>query len=226
MGSWRARLVSVLAVGLGCSAPPPPAPSPTPSPPPAPAPAVTAPAPTPEPEPEPAAPVDKPASLIAITKGTRVLLFGDSMVTSGLGVTLKEHVVARGGTLVSISKPSSTTASWRKGHELDDLIAKVKPDVVIVVLASNELFIPNPQARIGDVKTIVSRIGTRPCVWIGPPPWRPDKGMLGVVRDNAAPCRWFESAELTLERQSDGIHPTLRGGRVWGEAVWRAAFAE
>lgn len=219
------RIACVVA-GVGCA----PAKAPSAAPPavpPAPAASAPTPAPTPAEEPEPEAPVvEKPSSLIPITKGTRVLLFGDSMVTSGLGVTLKEHVVARGGTLVSISKPSSTTASWRKGHDLDDLIAKVKPDVVIVVLASNELFIPNPQARIGDVKTIVSRIGTRPCVWIGPPPWRPDKGMLGVVRDNAAPCRWFESAELTLERQSDGIHPTLRGGRVWGEAVWRAAFAE
>ena len=75
-------------------------------------------------------------------------------------------------------------------------------------------------------RAIVARVGARPCVWIGPPPWLPEKGILGVVKDNAAPCRFFESSPLTLERQPDGIHPTARGGKAWADAVWQATFLD
>jgi hypothetical protein len=163
---------------------------------------------------------------IAIHKGTRVLMVGDSMVTSGLGVYLQEHVVARGGKLTLISKGSSTTATWNQGRELLDYITRLAPDVVIVALASNELFVPNPSARTADIRGIVKRIGSRPCVWIGPSPWLPEKGILGVVRENAAPCRYFDSTALDIERQADRIHPTMRGGKTWAEAVWQTSFSD
>lgn len=177
----------------------------------------------PEAPPVEVAPVRSP---IAIGKGTRVLIFGDSMVTSGLGVYLEERVVAQGGKFFHVSKPSSTTLSWKEGHALQDLVRRTRPDVVIVALASNELFVPNPRARRGDVRAIVQRIGARPCVWIGPAPWLPEKGIIGVVRESAAPCRFFDSSGLTLERGPDHIHPTLPGGRTWGKAVWDEVFAE
>jgi hypothetical protein len=162
---------------------------------------------------------------IVIQKGTRVLMFGDSMVTSGLGVYLEERVRALGGTWSHISKPSSTTVSWADGHDLQELVTRARPDVVIIALVSNELFVPNPRARIYAIREIIKRVGARPCLWVGPPSWRPDKGIVAVVRETSSPCRFFDSAQLPLERQSDGIHPTLHGGRVWGEAVWQDAFA-
>jgi len=195
---------------------------------PAPLPAPTAPA---EAAVEP--PVEAPAAVapaspprFTITRGTRVLVFGDSMVTSGLGVYLQERVVARGGKLVLVSKGSSTTATWSEGRELDKLLALTHPDIVLVVLASNELFVPNPRARDYAVRSIVQRIGSRPCLWIGPAPWLPEKGIIGVVRDASAPCRFYDSTSLTLERQADRIHPTLQGGKAWAEAVWQDAFAD
>ena len=148
------------------------------------------------------------------------------MVTSGLGVYLQERVVARGGKWFSISKGSSTTATWSDGGELSELITRLRPDIVLVVLASNELFVPNPEARRYAVRAIVSRIGSRPCLWIGPAPWLPEKGILGVVRSASSPCRFYDSSSLTLERQADRIHPTLLGGKAWADAVWQDAFAE
>jgi hypothetical protein len=171
----------------------------------------------------PAAPPRPPP--IAIQKGTRVLMFGDSMVTSGLGVYLEERVRALGGTWSHFSKPSSTTVSWADGRDLQELVARARPDVVVIALVSNELFVPNPRARIYAIREIIKRVGARPCLWIGPPSWRPDKGIVAVVRETASSCRFFDSAQLPLERQSDGIHPTLHGGRAWGEAVWQDAFA-
>jgi lysophospholipase L1-like esterase len=180
----------------------------------------------PAPEPEPAAPEPPARSPIVIHKGTRVLMFGDSMVTSGLGATLEEHVLRQGGKFFRISKPSSTTLTWTEGRLLQDLVRSTRPDVVIVVLASNELFVPNPRARTQDVRTIIARIGARPCVWIGPNPWRPEKGIIGVVRESSTPCRFFDSSDLALERGPDGIHPTMRGGKTWANAVWQDTFAE
>ena len=153
-------------------------------------------------------------------------MFGDSMVTSGLGVYLEERIVARGGKLFLISKGSSTSATWGDGRELQELLTRLRPDVVLVVLASNELFVPNPEARRYAVRAIVDRIGKRPCLWIGPAPWLPEKGIIGVVRSASPPCRFFDSTSLTLERQPDHIHPTLLGGKVWADAVWQDAFAD
>lgn len=155
-----------------------------------------------------------------------MLVFGDSMVTSGLGVSLEERIVARGGKVFLISKGSSTSATWGDGRELQELLTRLRPDVVLVVLASNELFVPNPEARRYAIRAIVERIGKRPCLWIGPAPWLPEKGILGVVRSASAPCRFFDSTSLTLERQADHIHPTLRGGKDWADAVWQDAFAD
>ena len=148
------------------------------------------------------------------------------MVTSGLGVFLQERVEALGGTWFHISKPSSTSLTWSAdgAKKVDELIVRARPDIVIVVLASNELFVPNPGARAGDIRTIVKHLGARPCLWIGPSPWRPEKGMLGVVRDNSAPCRFFDSSDLSIDRGPDGVHPSLAGGRMWADAVWQGAF--
>jgi hypothetical protein len=148
------------------------------------------------------------------------------MVTSGLGVYLQERVVARGGKFFSISKGSSTTATWSDSRELERLLALTRPDIVLVVLASNELFVPNPDARRYAIRSIVQRIGARPCLWIGPSPWLPEKGILGVVKSASSPCRYYDSTPLTLERQADHIHPTMLGGKAWAEAVWQDAFAD
>ena len=172
-----------------------------------------------------AAPIAK-AAPIPVVKGTRVLIFGDSMVTSGLGTSLDARVVARGGKFFSVSKGSSTSKTWNESHELQDLLVLTHPDVVIVVLGSNELFVPNPRARIHDIQGIVRRVGARRCVWIGPSPWRPEKGIVGVLRESSSPCRFFDSTPVDIVRGKDGIHPTIQGGRAWADAVWEASFAE
>ena len=65
------------------------------------------------------------------------------------------------------------------------------------------------QARRVDCQ----EIGPRDCVWVGPPLWKGDKGLVEVIRTHAAPCRFFDSQHLVLQRAGDGIHPTEKGGR-------------
>ena len=95
------------------------------------------------------------------------------------------------------------------------------PDVVIISLGSNELFDPNPQRRAKAIRQIVSETRDRPCLWIGPPAWKKDKGFLKVLKDNTGRCRYFDSSKLTLERMADGRHPSWSGSHKWASKVWK-----
>ncbi len=169
---------------------------------------------------------EKPLSKLAIGKGTRVLVFGDSMVDAGFSQRLAKHVESRGGVLAHDSWTSSTATSWSKGARLENLLAQHKPDVVLVVLGANEVFLPSPEVIAPRIRSIVSRLEGRPCVWVGPPIWKGETGIVSVQKANAAPCGYFDSGAVKVERAKDGIHPTPRGGADWADAVWAAVVTD
>lgn len=144
------------------------------------------------------------------------------MVDAGFAQRLEALVKARGGTLAHDAWVSSTTTSWSKGDRLDALLARHQPDVVIVALGANEVSLPAPEAVAQRIRAIVAKLGARPCVWVGPPIWKGETGIVGVERANAAPCGFFDSGGVVVERARDGIHPTAKGGRDWAEAVFAA----
>jgi len=165
-------------------------------------------------------PIEPPKGVV-IGTGTRVLLFGDSMVKAGLGFRLAQLVQQRGGIYLEDYLTSSSTKSWSEGDRLEKLLAEKKPDVIFVVLGSNEVFLMNPHAA-DHVQKIVARFSGKPCVWIGPPVWSTQKGIVEIERDNSPPCEFFDSSNLKLERQWDKIHPNTKGGSTWAAAVWEA----
>jgi hypothetical protein len=59
-------------------------------------------------------------------------------------------------------------------------------------------------------------------VWIAPPLWKPDTGLLQVIRDNVAPCRYLDSNALVhdLPRGRDKIHPSSEGREIWSGIVF------
>ena len=69
---------------------------------------------------------------------------------------------------------------------------------------------------------IAKRIAPRECYWIGPPTWKPDTGIVAVIREHVAPCKFFDSSNMKLQRAGDGIHPTDKGGADWGDKFWEA----
>lgn len=163
-----------------------------------------------------------PISKLAIGKGTKVLVFGDSMVDSGFGQRLQKLADARGATLVHDSWVSSSTTSWSKGSRLDNLLVVHRPDVVIVALGANEVFLPSPEAVSSRVRAIVNKLAPRPCMWVSPPLWKGETGIVGVERANAGPCGFYDSGAVKVERAKDGIHPTPKGGSDWADAVFAA----
>jgi acyl-CoA thioesterase-1 len=154
--------------------------------------------------------------------GKTVLHVGDSMLGGDWGLTraLEKKFEAEGATFIHDYKVSESLQSYDKSTRLAQLLARHDPDIVIVTLGTNDALVPYPASLAGHVRNIVKRIGSRECYWIGPPLWKPDTGILAVLRDNSAPCTFYDSSKLTLARREDGIHPTERGGVAWADAFW------
>ena len=154
--------------------------------------------------------------------GKTVLHVGDSMVGGAGGLTkaLEARFSAEGAKLVRDFKVSESLVSFDKSPRLRELLAQHKPDVVIITLGTNDALVPHPEVYAANVRSIVKRASARECYWMGPPLWKADTGILAMLRDNVAPCRFFDGSKLELQRRSDGIHPTDKGGADWAAAFW------
>jgi acyl-CoA thioesterase-1 len=154
--------------------------------------------------------------------GKTVLHVGDSMVGGNWGLTraLDQRFSAEGARFIRDFKVSESIVSYDHSPKLKSLIEKHRPDIVIITLGTNDVFVPYPASMVGNVQNIVKRVGSRECYWMGPPTWKPDTGIVQVLKDNVAPCKFFDGAGLKLQRGGDGIHPTDRGGADWATSFW------
>ena len=187
------------------SAPPAPADSEAKPNPTAPAAAVAAPEPAAEPMP----------------KGTRVLQIGDSFAAA-LGGELSKLFKEAGVRSTLEFKTASYIPNWSYEGDVPKFVSNYRPDLVLITLGANEIEIPKPDERIKPIKHLVSTLGGRPCVWISPPLWKPDTGLLKVIKDNVAPCRYLDSNALVhdLPRGKDKIHPSAEGRQIWAKIVF------
>jgi hypothetical protein len=71
------------------------------------------------------------------------------------------------------------------------------------------------------VQRLVRALDGRPCVWIAPPLWEQDNGLMRVIRDNCAPCRFMDTNAYipVMPRVKDGIHPTTEARGMWARLV-------
>ncbi len=168
------------------------------------------------------APVPPPATPPPSLAGKTVLHVGDSMVGGNWGLTraLEQRFSAEGAKLIRDYKVSESIVSYDHSPKLKTLIEKNRPDIVIITLGTNDVFVPYPASMAGNIRNIVRRVGTTECYWMGPPTWKPDTGIVEVLKDNVAPCKFFDSSNLKLQRGGDGIHPTDRGGAAWAQSFW------
>jgi hypothetical protein len=165
---------------------------------------------------EPAAPPPP-----AIPPGTVVLHIGDSFALAGFARSLKPRLKALGVRYEVRAETSSFTTTW--SGKMERVVADTQPDLVIINLGANEVANVDPPAHAPAVRRIVAAIGGRPCVWVSAPSWRKDTGIGDVIRQNSAPCRFFDSDKLVTQpipRQSDHIHPTDVGGALWADVFW------
>lgn len=152
------------------------------------------------------------------TAKQRILIFGDSMVGC-ICYRLGQYAKANGHQLTSVSWHSSTTELWAKTDTLQRYLKRVRPTHIFVCLGSNEIFNRDLNTREKYVQQILKKVGNTPTIWIGPPNWAKDEGFNDMLKKAMGPRAYFPSMNLTLERRSDGRHPTLKGGRIWMDKV-------
>jgi len=150
-----------------------------------------------------------------------VLHVGDSFA-GALGVPLARRLKEHGLRSVLEYQTASYIPTWASGNELTEYVVKYSPDLVLITLGANEFDLTNPEQRAHSVQRLVERLEGRPCVWISPPRWKKDTGVLGVIEHNSAPCRFLDTDKIVhdLGRKSDKIHPNDEGREAWAEAVF------
>jgi hypothetical protein len=171
----------------------------------------------------PAAPV---LQAPAVAKGTWVLHVGDSFVHASLQQNLRPRFEAAGAGYVVDATTATYTTTWANDPQLELWLAR-RPSLVLVTLGANEVDMPVPAEHAGAVAQLVRKIAeaSTSCVWITPPMWKKDSGILQVIHDHASPCLFFDSDAVMGglsdgERQRDHIHPNERGGLRWTESLW------
>ncbi|WP_437627088.1 SGNH/GDSL hydrolase family protein [Sorangium sp. So ce1151] len=172
-------------------------------------------------------PDDRAPPAFTVPPNTAVLHVGDSFALAGFAQALRPRMQALRVRYAVKAETSSYTVTWASRMEL--LVANYQPDLVIISLGANEVENVNPPAHAGAVRRIIKAIGGRPCVWVSPPLWRKDTGIIDVIRTNSSPCRFFDSDALVpgpLPRQKDKIHPNEEGGARWADAFWSWLTAE
>lgn len=159
-------------------------------------------------------------------KPQRIMIVGDSMVVN-LIPPLADYCLENGHKLFPVIWYASTTIAWASQSKLNDCIREFSPTYVIMVLGASELGARKVDSRASSVRMINERIGDRHFFWLGPPNWRKDTGFNDMLLKTVGKDHFFRSADIELERESDGIHPTRAAGRKWADlfARWMATEA-
>jgi lysophospholipase L1-like esterase len=151
---------------------------------------------------------------------------GDSMVGGGLCKALAPKFKSEGTKFVRDVWEAASLVAFADSDRIPKLMKKYDPDLVLLTLGANDVFDKHPEYMIRYIESIVKKVGDRDCYWIGPPLWKGDSGLVGIIREHAAPCKFFDSSGLILQRAGDGIHPTEKGGAVWADRFWEFFKAE
>lgn len=152
--------------------------------------------------------------------------FGDSMADA-LGKDLRNELQQRGIKAPLKYKEATYIPEWAGfKHNTSGFLAQHNPDLVIITLGGNESAMPDPNVRAEPVRRLVKKVGDRPCLWVAFPLWpeAPNTGILKVIEENCAPCRFVDTNALIdpkMEVLGDGVHPTLKERRRWAKFMIR-----
>jgi acyl-CoA thioesterase-1 len=155
-------------------------------------------------------------------RGKVVLHAGDSMVggNGGLAKALGARFKAEGAKFYRDAEVAVSIRKYAQAPRFSRLLAHFKPDIVILTLGANDVFLPFPDYYATYVESIVKTVGERECWWVGPPTWKPDTGIVAVIQKHAGKCRFFDSSGLDISRAKDRIHPNDEGGEDWAGLFW------
>ncbi len=149
------------------------------------------------------------------------VLVGDSTVGfhDGLSRGMRRRLEPLEGDFYAAAYASTGIKSFTDDDRWVQVLRTRKPRVVLISLGTNNVYQARPAELRPYIERIVRKVAPAECVWIAPPVWKSDTGVIALLREHAAPCRFFDTTRLVLERARDGIHPSSRGGDAWAEAI-------
>lgn len=187
----------------------------------------------------PTAPTDAPAggagggdqANARIGPGTKVLEIGDSHTVGVFGQELEKLLEGRGADVERHAAVGTSAGHWVNGGHgakpLQDLIARSKPDVVIINLGAN-----SRGGVGGDVKRLaqIAKNSGAQVIWVGPPRTRQDMANPAALQQFDAQMRaqlqglgtYVSSAPYTSYDGPDGIHYNAGAARKWAQGVFGA----
>ncbi len=174
-------------------------------------------------KPRPMADVDEVYPFVPDWSHARVLHIGDSHVFGGYKAALAARLREAGAVLHQEMWVGSRSKSWVVSGKAVRLMNRYKPNVVIVTLGTNIIKYEHPERELSWVRALIERIDQATCYWIGPPPLIPDyHGYNDLMKENTAPCRYFDSRALDFPPRKDAkFHLSRAQGEQWAEQVWR-----
>lgn len=149
-----------------------------------------------------------------------ILLFGDSM-TLNLAFRISKYAEQNGHSFHALSWDASNTKLWAEADTLPTYLARFKPDFIMIALGSNEVYFKDPSKRLPYVKKILSMVGDRPYVWIGPPDLFQPTAINDMLEATCRRGSYFRSDGIKMARQKDKIHPTRGAAAVWADSIMR-----
>lgn len=153
----------------------------------------------------------------------KVLFIGDSM-TGWMAERLNAYGDINGFEVATIVWDGSTISKWATASKLPDMIKEISPDAIMVSLGMNELFEPNPEAKLSNQLSALKKVfGEIPFLWIGPPSWpghSQGATLNNWLQKELGDSSYFRSDTLDLPRQSkSNPHPSKDGIIQWIDEV-------
>lgn len=155
------------------------------------------------------------------TPASKILVFGDSHVTSNLGNSLKALAGEAGIPFTIEGKGGSGAPYWR--NKMVPMLESSKPSLVLISLGGNDFLRTDPnnvQQAITSIVYDVRSFGAIP-VWLESPRFPfPDK--IGVAEMwKASGAMHFPGLDLPVEHPAtDKIHLSQQGYRDYARAIW------
>lgn len=164
-----------------------------------------------------------------IEPGSRVLVFGDSHA-EGLGPHLRAIAREEAVELLVVASRGTRMDQWASpssalGGELDHALEQIDPDVVVVVLGTNDSYAQDGPRQTASFEELLDRLEGRGVVWVGPPALpevggrAPAPALVRMLEERAP--HYFDSEDLELPTGPDGVHPTAAGYGTWAGALWQ-----
>lgn len=144
------------------------------------------------------------------------------MVGGGLARAIRPKWEGEGAKYIRDVWESGSLRDFARSDRIPTLIKTHHPDLILLTLGANDVYEKDPEILAPFIEKIAKMTNGIDCWWIGPPFWKKEyERMVDTFRKHVAPCQFFDSSGIEMDRKSDGIHPNEKGGETWADAVWK-----